>query len=183
MSARSSASCEGPASSASARLVPPTDRSTAGYRLYDLNALHRLDLVRTLRDLGVDLATIQRVLDREISIPEVAAAHADGWNHWGAGVERFGAQASNLAMAAARRPFTASWGGLVVLADDDVSAAAKADRLGAGDGVIVGGPDLVASALRAYADAGADWLMVGPIDAADPDNARILGEEILPRLR
>jgi len=58
-------------------VVPPTDRSAAGYRLYDLTALHRLDLVRTLRDLGVDLATIQRVLDREISIPEVAAAHAE----------------------------------------------------------------------------------------------------------
>jgi alkanesulfonate monooxygenase SsuD/methylene tetrahydromethanopterin reductase-like flavin-dependent oxidoreductase (luciferase family) len=49
--------------------------------------------------------------------------------------------------------------------------------------VIVGGPDLVASALRAYVDAGAEWLMVGPIDSSDPDNARILGEEILPRLR
>jgi len=54
---------------------------------------------------------------------------------------------------------------------------------GAGDGVIVGGPDVVATALRAYVDAGADWLMIGPIDSADPDNARILGEEILPRLR
>lgn len=58
-------------------LVPPTDRSPAGYRLYDLGALHDLDLVRTLRDLGVDLATIQRTLDREISIPEVAAAHVE----------------------------------------------------------------------------------------------------------
>src|ERR1700754_4654684 len=58
-------------------VVPPTDRSPAGYRLYDLNALHRLDLVRTLRDLGVDLATIQRVLAREISLPEVAATHAE----------------------------------------------------------------------------------------------------------
>jgi DNA-binding transcriptional MerR regulator len=58
-------------------IVPSTDRSPAGYRLYDLRALARLDLVRTLRDLGVDLAVIRRVLDREISVPEVAAAHAD----------------------------------------------------------------------------------------------------------
>jgi DNA-binding transcriptional MerR regulator len=58
-------------------VVPPTNRSPAGYRLYDLDALVRLDLVRTLRDLGVDLATIQRVLEREISVPEVAAAHAE----------------------------------------------------------------------------------------------------------
>ena len=57
-------------------LLPPTSRSPAGYRRYDLDALARLDLVRTLRDLGVDLATIGRVLDHEISVPEVAAAHA-----------------------------------------------------------------------------------------------------------
>jgi DNA-binding transcriptional MerR regulator len=58
-------------------VVPPTNRSPAGYRLYDLDALVRLDLVRTLRDLGVDLATIQLVLEREITVPEVAAAHAE----------------------------------------------------------------------------------------------------------
>ena len=87
------------------------------------------------------------------------------------------------AAAAARSPFTVSWGGLVVLGDDDDAAAAKAERLGAGDHVIVGGPDLVADALRAYVDAGAEWLMIGPVDSSDPENARILGEEILPRLR
>jgi DNA-binding transcriptional MerR regulator len=58
-------------------LLPPTSRSPAGYRRYDLDALARLDLVRTLRALGVDLAAIQQVLDREISVPEVAAAHAE----------------------------------------------------------------------------------------------------------
>ncbi|MEV7416085.1 MerR family transcriptional regulator [Streptomyces sp. NPDC089919] len=58
-------------------VVPPTDRSPAGYRLYDIDALARLDLVRTLRDLGLDLAVIRQVLDREVSVPEVAAAHAD----------------------------------------------------------------------------------------------------------
>ncbi|MDT0615684.1 MerR family transcriptional regulator [Streptomyces lancefieldiae] len=58
-------------------LVPPTDRSPAGYRLYGLDALARLDLARTLRDLGLDLATVRKVLDREASIPEVAEAHAD----------------------------------------------------------------------------------------------------------
>ncbi|MEU6106609.1 MerR family transcriptional regulator, partial [Streptomyces flaveolus] len=56
-------------------IVPPTDRSPAGYRLYDIGALTRLDLVRTLRDLGLDLALIRQVLDREVSVPEVAAAH------------------------------------------------------------------------------------------------------------
>ena len=58
-------------------VLPPTSRSPAGYRRYDLDALARLDLICTLRDLGVDLATIGRVLDREVSVPEVAAAHAE----------------------------------------------------------------------------------------------------------
>ncbi|MFB7669014.1 MerR family transcriptional regulator [Kitasatospora sp. NPDC056138] len=58
-------------------IVPPTDRSPAGYRLYDIDAVARLDLVRTLRDLGLDLATIRKVVDREVSLPEVAAAHAE----------------------------------------------------------------------------------------------------------
>ena len=50
-------------------LVPPTDRSPAGHRRYGIDAVARLDLVRTLRDLGVDLATIRKVVDREISLP------------------------------------------------------------------------------------------------------------------
>ncbi|MEW2403766.1 MerR family transcriptional regulator [Streptomyces sp. NPDC046862] len=58
-------------------IVPPTDRSPAGYRLYGSEALARLELARTLRDLGLDLATVRKVLDRETSIPEVAEAHAD----------------------------------------------------------------------------------------------------------
>ncbi|NGY61881.1 MerR family transcriptional regulator [Lentzea sp. NEAU-D13] len=58
-------------------IVPPTDRSPAGHRLYGIEAVARLDLVRTLRDLGMDLATIRQVVDHEISLPEVAAAHAE----------------------------------------------------------------------------------------------------------
>lgn len=58
-------------------IVPPTGRSPAGYRLYDIDAVARLDLVRTLRDLGLDLPTIRKVVDRELSLPEVAAAHAE----------------------------------------------------------------------------------------------------------
>jgi DNA-binding transcriptional MerR regulator len=58
-------------------LVSPTGRSPAGYRRYDLEAVARLDLVRTLRELGVDLPTILKVVHRELSLPEVAAAHAE----------------------------------------------------------------------------------------------------------
>ncbi|MGC5394631.1 MerR family transcriptional regulator [Streptomyces sp. DT20] len=58
-------------------LVAPTDRSPAGYRLYGIDAAARLELVRTLRELGLDLPTIRKVVDRELSLPEVAAAHAE----------------------------------------------------------------------------------------------------------
>jgi DNA-binding transcriptional MerR regulator len=58
-------------------IVPPTDRSPAGHRRYDIDAVARLDLVRTLRDLGLDLPTIRKVVDRELTLAEVAAAHAE----------------------------------------------------------------------------------------------------------
>lgn len=58
-------------------LLPPTDRTPAGYRRYDDAALDRLHLIGVLRELGVDLATVRRVLDGGLSVAEVAAAHAD----------------------------------------------------------------------------------------------------------
>jgi DNA-binding transcriptional MerR regulator len=58
-------------------LLPPTERTHAGYRMYDIHALTRLRFVRTLRELGVDLSTVNRVLSRELSIPELAAEHAE----------------------------------------------------------------------------------------------------------
>jgi DNA-binding transcriptional MerR regulator len=57
-------------------LLPPAGRSDAGYRLYDAGASARAQLVRTLRELGVDLPAIKRVLSRELSVAGVAAAHA-----------------------------------------------------------------------------------------------------------
>jgi DNA-binding transcriptional MerR regulator len=60
-----------------AGLLPPTNRSSANHRRYDLHAVTRLDLIRTLRDLGLDLATIERVLADELPIAQAAAAHAD----------------------------------------------------------------------------------------------------------
>jgi DNA-binding transcriptional MerR regulator len=57
-------------------LVAPAGRSDAGYRLYDADAAVRAELVRTLRELGVDLPTIRRVLARELTVAAVAATHA-----------------------------------------------------------------------------------------------------------
>jgi DNA-binding transcriptional MerR regulator len=58
-------------------LVPEAERSRAGYRRYDHASIVRLEFVRTLRELGFDLATIRRVLSRDTDLRGVAAAHAE----------------------------------------------------------------------------------------------------------
>ncbi|SEG16779.1 DNA-binding transcriptional regulator, MerR family [Thermomonospora echinospora] len=58
-----------------AGLVPPAGRSAGGYRLYDAEAVARLDLVRSLRELGLGLEVVQEVLARTRTVAEVAAAH------------------------------------------------------------------------------------------------------------
>jgi DNA-binding transcriptional MerR regulator len=58
-------------------LVPEARRTPTGYRRYDETGLARIELVRTLRELGFDLETIRGVATRKRSIEEVAGAHAD----------------------------------------------------------------------------------------------------------
>jgi DNA-binding transcriptional MerR regulator len=58
-------------------LVPPAERTGAGYRVYDERALARLELVRALRDLGASLADIERVLSRQLDVPELVALQLD----------------------------------------------------------------------------------------------------------
>jgi DNA-binding transcriptional MerR regulator len=56
-------------------VLPETDRSAGGYRRYDARAVARLDLVRTLRELGLGLDDVRLVLERRRSVEDVAAAH------------------------------------------------------------------------------------------------------------
>lgn len=56
-------------------LLPPVERSGSGYRLYGAEAVARLELVRTLRELGLGLEEVSRVLGSESTVAEVAAAH------------------------------------------------------------------------------------------------------------
>ncbi|MFD8499592.1 MerR family transcriptional regulator [Amycolatopsis sp. NPDC059657] len=58
-------------------LLPPTDRTHSGYRLYDIKAMARLELVKTLRELGLGLADVELALTREASVPEIASQHVD----------------------------------------------------------------------------------------------------------
>lgn len=54
----------------------PTVRSAAGYRLYDAESVARLELVRTLRALGIDVKTVHAVLAEQVGLAAVADAHA-----------------------------------------------------------------------------------------------------------
>lgn len=56
-------------------VLPETDRSRGNYRRYDADAVARLDLVRTLRELGMGLDDVRTVLERRGSVADVAAAH------------------------------------------------------------------------------------------------------------
>ncbi|WP_406374577.1 MerR family transcriptional regulator [Streptomyces sp. NBC_00647] len=55
--------------------LPPVARSAGGYRLYDAGSVARLELIRTLRELGLGLDAVRRVLAGETTVAEVAAAH------------------------------------------------------------------------------------------------------------
>ena len=56
-------------------VVPEATRSAGGHRLYDAAGLARLELVATLRELGLGHAEVRRVLARESTVAEVAATH------------------------------------------------------------------------------------------------------------
>ncbi len=55
--------------------VPPAGRTSGGHRLYDAESVARLELVATLRELGLGLDEVARVLAREATVADVAAAH------------------------------------------------------------------------------------------------------------
>jgi alkanesulfonate monooxygenase SsuD/methylene tetrahydromethanopterin reductase-like flavin-dependent oxidoreductase (luciferase family) len=117
-------------------------------------ALH--DAVHAARGRGYPVWVGGRVAQ----VRELVAV-ADGWNEWGSDVTTFVEHRRLVREVAPNAAIT--WGGVVAFRDQ-----APAD---------------VADRLRPYVHAGADWVIVGPYDASNPDNATVLGEEIAPRLR
>lgn len=108
-----------------------------------------------------------------------ATVRAGAWNRWGATPDRFAEEHRTIAALAARigaAPVLATWGGLCVMAPTDAAAAEKAERLGASPRTLVGSPATMAERLRSYGEAGAGWVVLGPVDSSDPANAGLLGE-------
>ncbi|PLP56387.1 MerR family transcriptional regulator [Mesorhizobium loti] len=54
-------------------LLPPTTRTLGNYRVYFDADVARLDLIRALREAGISLATIRKLLSRHLSLKEVLA--------------------------------------------------------------------------------------------------------------
>jgi DNA-binding transcriptional MerR regulator len=56
-------------------VVAPTGLTEGGFRQYDVHAIARLELVRTLRDLGAGLDEIRRVLSAQTTLHDLAVEH------------------------------------------------------------------------------------------------------------
>lgn len=52
-------------------ILPPAARSASGYRLFAEEHVARVDLIRTLREAGIGLDDIGRVLRRDVPLPDV----------------------------------------------------------------------------------------------------------------
>jgi DNA-binding transcriptional MerR regulator len=56
-------------------LLPPASRTGGGYRLYDGASLARLELLRTLRELGLGLPEAEAALEGRSSVADLARQH------------------------------------------------------------------------------------------------------------
>jgi alkanesulfonate monooxygenase SsuD/methylene tetrahydromethanopterin reductase-like flavin-dependent oxidoreductase (luciferase family) len=101
-------------------------------------------------------------------------ALADGWNGWGHTPAHFDREVALVREVAPDATLT--WGGLVLTGADEAAAQAKAERRSLPDDVLVGGPARLAEQLTAYTERGAQWVIAGPIDSSDPENAASLAE-------
>ena len=64
---------------ADAGILPVAGRTASGYRDLGPEAVARARLVRTLRELGVGLDDIKRVLSAEVSLVDAAAEQVAAW--------------------------------------------------------------------------------------------------------
>jgi alkanesulfonate monooxygenase SsuD/methylene tetrahydromethanopterin reductase-like flavin-dependent oxidoreductase (luciferase family) len=165
--------------------VLPGDPAPAGSGTADLDpGAYRLERLAATVEALAGQAYPVWVAGVSPAAVRIAAARADGWNRWGGLPTSFGAAAERVRAEVAnagRDPdtFTYTWGGLAVLGETRDEAAAKRDRLrGDRPGVVSGDPAEVANQIEAYGAAGAEWVILGPIDSANPSNPALLGNAV-----
>jgi alkanesulfonate monooxygenase SsuD/methylene tetrahydromethanopterin reductase-like flavin-dependent oxidoreductase (luciferase family) len=128
-----------------------------------------VDAVRAVRGRGYPVW----VGGRAAQVRETVVL-ADAWNRWGGDARRFAADGALVRELAPHAELT--WGGLAVLERDDDAARAKAARLRASPRVMVGDPARLAEQLRPFADAGAAWVVLGPLDSGNVANAALVAQ-------
>lgn len=118
---------------------------------------------------------------RSAAIRDVAAEVADGWNAWGGTPGQLARDGAEVRERAGRS-FEVSWGGQVLLAPDE-------DRLGEwlatrddADRLVAGTAPGVAEQLRAYAEAGADELVLSLLSSPGWDSWDLFVDEVRPLL-
>ncbi len=163
--------------------VLPGDPAPAGSGTADVDpGVYRLERLEATVEALAGRAYPVWVAGVSPAAVRLAAERADGWNRWGGLPASFGTAAERVRaeVANAKRDsdtFTYTWGGLAVLAATQPEAEAKRDRLGGHrPGIVSGDPGEVAKQIEAYGAAGAEWVILGPIDSSDPSNAALLGE-------
>jgi alkanesulfonate monooxygenase SsuD/methylene tetrahydromethanopterin reductase-like flavin-dependent oxidoreductase (luciferase family) len=112
-----------------------------------VNALH--DAVRASAGNGFPVW----VGGRAVQVREVVTI-ADGWNSWGTDADLFAEQGAHIRELCPDATLT--WGGLARPRDE--GAGPLADRL------------------WPYVEAGATWIIIGPVDSSNPANADVLGQ-------
>ncbi len=79
---------------------------------------------------------------------------ADGWNAWGSEPDRFAREVALVREVAPDAAIT--WGGLARPAEEGI--------------------DALAARLRPYLELGTSWIIIGPVDSSNPDNAKLLAD-------
>lgn len=118
---------------------------------------------------------------RSDEVLEVAGSLADGWNGWGGSPKRFAQDAATVAGYAGDRAVEISWGGRVMLGRDDDAAAEKIGRRDP-RGWVVGGPEAVATRMRAFVEGGARHVIATFPDPSTEGVYELLIDEVKPRL-
>lgn len=118
---------------------------------------------------------------RSDDLLELAGTIADGWNGWGGGPKRFAQDAATVLGYGGDRPVELSWGGQVMIGDDDDAARTKMGDRDPKDWV-VGGPGAVATRLSRFVDGGARHLVVTVPDPWRPGVYELLAGGVRSRL-
>jgi alkanesulfonate monooxygenase SsuD/methylene tetrahydromethanopterin reductase-like flavin-dependent oxidoreductase (luciferase family) len=115
------------------------------------------------------------------AVLRIAARSADGWNGWGLTAEAFSEKVRQLDGDAAGRPVEATWGGIVLVGEDEAEAgrlAAERAARGREPASFTGSVDRLRDHLAAIATAGATWAIM--LAAGPPDRRALIAAALTP---